>query len=111
MFCKSWAMARVAARPSLVAAILFSERFHSPKLAAVVWVGYDQPRRLGERETGGGLALPIWIDYMSRALAGVPAAPRTPPAGLDVLDGEYYYASGAASAPGMAATGSPNPVR
>jgi penicillin-binding protein 1A len=84
---------------------------YHPKLAAVVWVGYDQPRRLGERETGGGLALPIWIDYMSRALAGVPAAPRTPPAGLDVLDGEYYYASGAASAPGRAATGSPNPVR
>ena len=40
----------------------------------VVWMGYDTPRKLGDRETGGGLALPVWIDYMSTALKGVPVA-------------------------------------
>ena len=54
-------------------------------------MGFDQPRPLGERETGGGLALPIWISYMSRALNGVPDAPRTAPAGIVELGGEYYY--------------------
>ncbi len=39
-----------------------------PNLAAVVWIGYDQPRPLGDRETGGGLALPVWIETMSVAL-------------------------------------------
>ena len=51
-------------------------------LVAVAWMGFDQPRPLGERETGGGLALPIWISYMTRALNGVPDAPRSAPAAL-----------------------------
>ena len=42
----------------------------SPALVAVVWIGYDKPRKLGDRETGGGLALPVWIDYMEHALQG-----------------------------------------
>ena len=41
-------------------------------IVAVVWMGYDDPRKLGDRETGGGLSLPIWIDYMSTMLKGVP---------------------------------------
>ena len=41
-------------------------------LAAIAWIGYDNPRNLGDKETGGGLALPVWIDYMGRALKGVP---------------------------------------
>ena len=41
---------------------------------AVAWMGYSEPRSLGERESGGGLALPIWIDYMASALKGVPIA-------------------------------------
>ena len=51
-----------------------------PNLVSVVWVGYDQPKKLGSRETGGGLALPIWIDLMRVALDGVPVAsyPRPP---------------------------------
>jgi penicillin-binding protein 1A len=60
-------------------------------LVAVAWMGFDQPRPLGERETGGGLALPIWISYMSRALSGVPEAPRSVPDGVIQLAGEYYY--------------------
>ena len=43
-------------------------------VVAVAWVGYDTPRKLGDRETGGGLALPIWIDFMSVALKGVPVS-------------------------------------
>lgn len=70
---------------------------YHPRVAAVVWVGYDQPRRLGERETGGGLALPIWMSYMERALEGVPVASRQAPPGLESIDGEFYYA-GTASA-------------
>ncbi len=53
-----------------------------PGLVAVAWMGYDEPRSLGERESGGGLSLPPWIDYMARALKGVPVAPLTPPFGV-----------------------------
>lgn len=45
--------------------------FH-PTLVAVTWIGYDNPRSLGEKETGGGAALPIWIDYMGAMLKDVP---------------------------------------
>jgi penicillin-binding protein 1A len=60
-------------------------------LVAVAWLGFDQPRPLGERETGGGLALPIWINYMAKALSGVPETHREAPAGIVQLAGEYYY--------------------
>ncbi len=63
---------------------------YQPTVAAVAWVGFDQPRKLGDRETGGGLALPIWIDYMATALKGVPEAGENPPRGVVRLDGEYY---------------------
>ena len=43
---------------------------YHPSLVAVVWIGYDTPRKLGDRETGGGLALPVWIEYMAHALEG-----------------------------------------
>ena len=51
-------------------------------LVGIAWVGYDQPRSLGERETGGGVALPIWINYMKTALKGVPEIPLKPPSGV-----------------------------
>ena len=65
---------------------------YQPRIAAVAWVGFDQPRKLGDRETGGGLALPIWVDYMSRALRNVPESPMSPPEGIVEVNGEYYYA-------------------
>ena len=65
---------------------------YQPRVAAVAWVGFDQPRKLGDRETGGGLALPIWVDYMSRALRNVPESPMSPPEGIVEVNGEYYYA-------------------
>ncbi len=66
---------------------------YQPSLATAVWVGYDKPRSLGGGESGGRIALPIWIDYMGTALKGVPVAPTpAPPDGL-VRDGEdWLYA-------------------
>ncbi|MBI2205869.1 MAG: PBP1A family penicillin-binding protein [Candidatus Rokubacteria bacterium] len=45
---------------------------YTPKLATGVWVGYDRPRSLGRDETGSRVAVPIWVAYMSRVLAGAP---------------------------------------
>jgi penicillin-binding protein 1A len=59
-------------------------------IVGVAWIGFDQPHNLGERETGGGLALPIWLDYMSSALKGQPIVDREPPPGVVTIDGEYY---------------------
>jgi penicillin-binding protein 1A len=62
-----------------------------PGLAAIVWIGYDNPRKLGDRETGGGLALPVWIDFMSQALKGVPVVELAPPEGVVNVGGEWFY--------------------
>ena len=62
---------------------------YNPKVAAVAWIGFDKPKSLGDRETGGGLALPIWINFMSVALRGIPELPRTPPPGVAQVDGDW----------------------
>jgi penicillin-binding protein 1A len=62
-----------------------------PTLAAVVWIGYDTPRKLGDRETGGGLALPIWIELMQHALKSVPIAPLQPPEGVILANGYWMF--------------------
>ncbi|RYE42959.1 MAG: penicillin-binding protein 1A [Hyphomicrobiales bacterium] len=62
-----------------------------PTVAAVTWIGYDTPRNLGSRETGGGLSLPIWISFMERALKGVPVAEPTVPPGVVNVSGEWFY--------------------
>lgn len=64
---------------------------YQPTLAAAVWMGYDTPKKLGDRETGGGLSLPIWIDYMSYALKGVPVTELPVPPGVVNVGGEWYY--------------------
>jgi penicillin-binding protein 1A len=60
-----------------------------PTLTAVVWIGYDTPRKLGDRETGGGLALPVWIEFMQTALRGVAVQELAPPEGV-VQSGPYW---------------------
>jgi penicillin-binding protein 1A len=40
----------------------------SPNLLCLVWVGYDKGDFLGNKESGGTAALPIWIDFMSKSL-------------------------------------------
>jgi penicillin-binding protein 1A len=62
-----------------------------PHLVAVVWIGYDTPRKLGDRETGGGLALPIWVDYMRYALKDIPVEEPPAPEGVVNINGEWYY--------------------
>jgi penicillin-binding protein 1A len=64
---------------------------YQPTLVAAAWVGYDSPRNLGSRETGGGLSLPIWISFMTEALKGVPVASYTAPSGVINVGGEWYY--------------------
>ena len=60
-------------------------------LVAIAWIGYDTPRTLGDKETGGGLALPVWMEYMSRALRGVPEYKSTMPPDVVSLGGELYF--------------------
>lgn len=55
---------------------------YCPKLVAVAWIGYDTPRSLGSRETGGVAALPIWMDYMGRALGSIPDEGFVAPEGV-----------------------------
>jgi penicillin-binding protein 1A len=64
---------------------------YQPTLAAIVWIGYDTPRKLGDRETGGGLSLPIWIKYMETALRNVPVQEPSAPEGLVQVGGEWFY--------------------
>jgi membrane carboxypeptidase/penicillin-binding protein len=54
----------------------------SPDLVAGVWAGFDEKRSMGERETGARVALPIWMDFMTEALAGVPDRPFPEPHGI-----------------------------
>ena len=42
----------------------------SPSLTCGVWIGYDEKKSLGEKETGSRAALPIWMQFMNVALAG-----------------------------------------
>jgi penicillin-binding protein 1A len=51
-------------------------------LVTTTWVGFDKLEPLGRGETGGQAALPMWIDYMAVALAGVSEQKQEPPEGL-----------------------------
>ena len=57
----------------------------------MTWIGYDTPRKLGDRETGGGLSLPVWISFMEHALKGVPVAELAAPEGVVNIGGEWFY--------------------
>ena len=63
----------------------------APGAVAVAWMGHDEPRSLGDRESGGGLALPIWIDTMARLLKGVPVQPLVMPDGVAAVAGDWRY--------------------
>ncbi|MGC2184823.1 MAG: PBP1A family penicillin-binding protein [Terriglobales bacterium] len=53
----------------------------SPSITCGVWVGYDENKFLGARETGARAALPIWMDFMKAALAGKDPGEFQPPPG------------------------------
>lgn len=65
---------------------------YQSKLVGIAWIGYDQPRNLGNKETGGGLALPIWIGYMQKALKEIPIEERPIPNGIIQAEGDFFYA-------------------
>jgi len=62
-----------------------------PTMAAVSWIGYDTPRSLGDKETGGGLSLPIWINFMESAIKGVPVSEYPAPSGVVNVGSEWYF--------------------
>jgi len=64
---------------------------YQPTMVAAAWVGYDTPRNLGSRETGGGLSLPIWIDFMRVALKDAPEVQYEAPPGVIQAGGDWYY--------------------
>jgi penicillin-binding protein 1A len=80
-----------------------------PTLAAVTWIGYDTPRKLGDRETGGGLSLPVWINFMEHALKGVPVTEPIVPEGVVNSGGEWFYTEYANNA-GVTSVGTGDPT-
>jgi penicillin-binding protein 1A len=65
--------------------------FHATRVG-VVWMGHPQPRSLGEGESGGGLALPVWVDTLREALKDVPEHPPAPPEGVTpTASGHWRY--------------------
>lgn len=55
-------------------------------VVACSWIGFDQPKNLGNGETGGSAALPTWIGYMAKALKDVPETFLSQPEGLVAID-------------------------
>ena len=55
---------------------------YHPELVGIAWVGFDQPRTLGRNQTGGAVAMPIWINFMDKALRNVPESLRQAPPGV-----------------------------
>ncbi len=51
-------------------------------VVTITWVGFDNPRSLGSRETGAIAALPMWTAYMGQALKGIPEIPLEQPASI-----------------------------
>jgi penicillin-binding protein 1A len=86
---------------------------YNPKLVGIAWIGFDKPKNLGNRETGGGLALPIWISYMQKALATVPIMNREIPAGITAVGSDFtyheYIESGGVSSIGLTPSGESKP--
>ncbi|HEX2648448.1 MAG TPA: penicillin-binding protein 1A [Burkholderiales bacterium] len=95
---------------------------YHPQLVGVAWVGFDQPKSLGKNQTGGRVALPIWIDYMGKVLKGYAESPRSVPQGVvsvrleadpagEVKGGsEYFYREFVPKNEPPPAPGAPSPV-
>lgn len=77
---------------------------YQPTLTAITWIGYDTPKKLGDRETGGGLSLPVWIEFMAQTLKNVPVMEPSVPEGVVNSGGEWFYNEYASGA-GVAALG------
>jgi len=62
---------------------------YSPDLVVGVWAGFDQPRDMGEGETGGRISAPIFRDFMREALRDTPPTPFRIPAGVRLVRIDY----------------------
>ena len=60
-------------------------------LVGIAWIGFDAPKSLGKGETGGTSALPVWIDFMSKALKKYPEENYEAPDGLSFSGGQWRY--------------------
>ncbi len=65
---------------------------YQPSLVAIAWVGFDQPKTLGKNQTGGVVALPIWVGYMEKVLQEIPEMSRTVPEGVVMVPTGPYPA-------------------
>jgi len=54
----------------------------SPNITCGVWIGYDEKKSLGDKETGARAALPVWMQFMSVALTGKEPGEFQPPPGV-----------------------------
>lgn len=64
---------------------------YQPELVGIAWMGFDTPKNMGNKETGGGLALPIWVSYMQKVIGKLPVVERPIPAGVVEFGGDFYY--------------------
>jgi len=55
---------------------------YQPTVVGIAWIGFDQPKKLGNGETGALAALPIWMGFMEKALQGVSESAMETPEGL-----------------------------
>ena len=73
---------------------------YTPQLLALVWVGFDNKRPIGNKETGGKVAAPIWKAFMEKAIAGLPPGEFPIPEGLKCVN--INPGTGVRAAPGGA---------
>jgi penicillin-binding protein 1A len=57
----------------------------SPDLVVGIYYGYDQPQTLGRKETGGSVAVPVFIDFMKTILPTMPSVPFRMPSGIRLV--------------------------
>ena len=58
---------------------------YNEKIVTSVWMGFDQPKSLGDREFGSSTALPIWMDYKKEIIDLIPITNTMPPQGLSII--------------------------
>ena len=61
----------------------------TPDLVVATYLGFDEPRTLGRRETGAAAALPVFYDFAAKALAGKPDTPFRTPRGIKLVRVNY----------------------
>jgi penicillin-binding protein 1A len=72
---------------------------YTPDLLAAVWVGFDDNKVLGHGEEGARTALPIWLDFMTKAVVGRPTKDFAAPPGVVIQ--RVDKATGLLPAPGQ----------